>query len=302
MDKGKQFELYAPDKINNAKLLTAAASGTSEWHEARASSIGGSQIGAVLGLNQYESAFSLWAKKTGQVSDFVEDNWAMKFGRAFEEPLLRLWQNENPSFDVYTTGIYQDGTDPFLTASPDALAHNPETGEYIVLEVKTARNYWTDVPPSYRAQVVQYMDVLGLSRAIILGIAGWDWQEYIIELDQFEADAQRAAARRLWKHVMDNTQPDFDGADVTYETVRKMNPDIDLEAEVYIDGVWDLANAQTELDEAKAKFNRQKSEVLSIMGNARHAYFEHDGEKIIVATRQGRGDGIPFLKIKKGKK
>lgn len=296
------MEQHAPQNFNTAKLVTTAEPRTSDWFEARIDSIGGSEVGAILGLNEYESAFSLWAKKTGRVSDFVEDNWAMKFGRAFETPLLAIWQDENPGWNVYTTGTYQDGTDAFMKANPDALAHNPETDEWIILEVKTARNYWTDVPPSYRAQLIHYMDIMGVQRGIILGIAGWEWQEHVIELDRFEADAQRDAVRRFWKYVLDDKQPDFDGADVTYETVRKLHPDIDPDAEIEIDGVWQLANAQDKFDEAKRELNRHKSEVLNMMGNARHAYFEHDGEKIRVATRQARRDGNPYLTIRKGRK
>jgi len=44
-----------------------------------------------------------------------------------------------------------------------------------------------------------------------------------------------------------------------------------------------------------------KSEVLSSMGKAKHAYIEHDGATIRVASRQSRGGGKPFLIVKKSK-
>jgi len=38
------------------------------------------------------------------------------------------------------------------------------------------------------------------------------------------------------------------------------------------------------------------------MGKAKHAYFEHEGKKIRVASRQARNGGRPYLVVnKKGK-
>ena len=51
--------LHAPEDFNGAKLLGVFESGTSEWHEARADGIGGSEVGTILGLNPWESPYYL---------------------------------------------------------------------------------------------------------------------------------------------------------------------------------------------------------------------------------------------------
>ena len=41
-----------------------------EWLSLRGNYIGGSDAGAVVGLNPYKSAYALWAEKTGQTPPF----------------------------------------------------------------------------------------------------------------------------------------------------------------------------------------------------------------------------------------
>jgi putative phage-type endonuclease len=292
------FEVYAPDTFNTAKLVGVFESGTSAWHEAREDGIGGSEIGTILGFNPYESAYALWAKRLGKIPTEPVDNWSVRFGNAFEKPILGLWAAEHPEYEVFTTGTYADGLDGFLRANPDALARHRESGEWVVVEIKTARLGWQETPPAYVAQITQYMDVLDIPRAVIVAVAGWSWEERWYELDKFEASAQRLAARRFWADLTNDTKPTFDGSESTYKAVRAMHPDIDPEEEVEIDGGHTLVLAAQEFVKAQNALNLAKSEVLDLMGNAKHAYIEHNGEKIRIASRQARRDGVPFLVVK----
>jgi hypothetical protein len=79
-----------------------------------------------------------------------------------------------------------------------------------------------------------------------------------------------------------------------------MNPYIDDE-EIEIDGLHALPLAQEAFDKAEAELRKQKSEVLNAMGRAKHAFIEVEGQKIRLASRQARGDGVPYLVVKKGK-
>jgi len=295
------FEVYAPEKINNANLIGVFEDGTSEWHEARADGIGGSEVSAILGLNDFESPYSLWAKKTGVIPIVPVENWSVRFGKAFEDPILKLWAEDNPDYTVYKTGTYADGEDPFMRANPDALAQH-EDGSWIVIEIKTSRNSWNSTPDGYRAQVTHYMDILGITKSVIVAVAGWNYYEDWIDYDEFEASAQRKAIREFWTYIESGDEPDFDGSEVTYEILRKQNPELDPELAVEIDGIHQLWHLQEQADKAKKELNKTKSEVLRLMGKAKYAYFEHEGEKHVVATRQSRLDGLPYLVIKKGKK
>lgn len=298
MNEGKNIGHYSPKKFNTATLLHNEPTGSDGWAESRRHGIGGSEVGTILGLNEYKSAYTLWAERTGQVETEPVDNWSVRFGRNFERPILEMWAEDNPEWSVFTTGTYS-GAVPYMQASPDAIAKNRQTGEWIVLEIKTARYAWTEVPPSYLAQLTHYLDVLGVARGVIVAVAGWNWFEEWVEFDSWQAQAQRIALANFWESVETDNAPDWDGSDSTYETVRKMHPDIDPELEVEIDGGHLLANLNSAFEQAKADLNQAKSEVLDAMGKARRAYFEHDGEKHYFATRQARGNNPPFLVLKK---
>ena len=275
------------------------AQDSDEWHAVRAGGIGGSDIGTILGLNPYVSPYYLWGEKTGQIAPKELDSFAVTLGRTLEPVILdQLLPMMQPDWEIHRTGTWQHEEYPFMLANPDALAKID--GEWAVIEVKTSRNYWHEVPPHYRAQVLHYMNILGVKRGYICGLVGMDWVMHEIPFDEFEAKVIEQKAREFWQLVTTGTEPDFDGALSTYEAVREMHPEIDG-SEIEIDGGHLLALAQQRFDEAEAELRKQKSEVMRLMGNAQHAYIEHEGKQFRVASRQARGGGKPFLVVNRGK-
>lgn len=291
--------LHAPKTFNKAKLLGTFENGSPEWHEARADGIGGSEVGTILGLNPWESPFYLWASKTDNIPPKVLDSFAVKLGNYLEPVILdTILPDQHPDWEIFRTGTYQHPTIPYLHANPDALAK--VDGEWVVVEVKTSRNYWSEVPPAYRAQVMHYMNIMGIKRGVVIGLVGMDWVEHWIEFDDFEAQVIEQKCAEFWQLVVNNEQPNYDGSESTFEAVREMHPDIDG-TEVEIDGAHYLTLAQSKFDEAEAELRLAKSEVIAKMGTAQHCYIEHEGEKIRVASRQSRKGSRPFLVVYKAK-
>jgi putative phage-type endonuclease len=289
------MQTYAPKEINGATLLGTFEPDSKDWHDARAKGIGGSEVGTIMGLNQWESAFTLASKRLGLIETEPLTSMAVKLGKILEAPILDLFASEHPDLEVMTTGTYSRG---YLHANPDALAKNQD-GELIVVEVKTSRNYWSEVPPSYIAQVQHYLDVLDLNRAVIVSLVGMDYKEYWIDRDEFQIENQRFMVEQFWNGLQTGTLPDWDGSTSTYETVRALHPLINQGEEVEIDGAHYLVTAQLAYDEAEAELNKAKSQVMDAMGNAEHAYIEHEGERYRVASRRARGVSKPYLVIHK---
>jgi putative phage-type endonuclease len=293
------MKVHAPQEFNKAKLVGLFESGTSEWHEARADSIGGSEIGTIMGLNPWESAFTLMAKKLGAIENPPIDNWSVRFGQKFEQPILDLFQEEHPDFEIFTTGTYSHPKHPFMHANPDALAK--VDGEWVIVEVKTSKNYWYEIPPQYIQQVRHYMAVMGVQRAVIVGVVNMSWVEHWVDRDEFEEQIIIERATEFYQMMKDGEMPLWDGSESTFETVRKMHPLI-TDDEVEIEGAVDLVQLQDKVDEAQAELNKAKSQVLDSMGTAKHAFVEYQGERFRIASRQARGMGAPYLVInKKGK-
>lgn len=294
------MKTHAPEQFGNATLLGVFETGTEEWHKARNMSIGGSDISTICGLNPFQSAYHLWAVKTGKIPGIVEENWAIRFGKAFEEPILNLWAEEHPEYEVFRTGTYQDNLLPFRHANPDALARHKETGEWIVIEVKTGRQTWETVPAGYVAQVNHYMDILDLDRAVIVAVAGMTWYDFEVKRDEFEIDVQRQKAIDFMECLFADQKPEWDGSESTYEAVRWQHPEI-ADEEVEIEDLHYLVNAQDAYDKAAEELRLIKSKVMDVMGKAKSAYMEHEGKRYKVCSRQAKKDGLPYLIVHKRK-
>lgn len=289
---------YAPETINGARLLGNYASGSPEWHAERSNGIGGSEVGTILGLNPYESAYALWAKKSGLIPSEIKENWAIRFGKAFEEPILRLWAEEHPEWEVMTTGTYADGDCEYRHANPDAIARNIKTGELMVLEVKTARQTWESVPPAYIAQVQHYMGVLKIQLGMIVAVAGMTWNEYEVPFSQGQINVQNEYIDAFWHSVQSGHKPEWDGSESTYNVVRAENPEIELR-EVDLGQVGrELLKAQEKADSANRELLRLKSVVLDKMGTAKWGAIDTKGGPERICSRQLRA-GTPSLVINK---
>jgi len=284
------------EDIGTGVFASDAQSNTPEWHAERAKGIGGSELGAILGLNPYESAYSLWHKKMGLVEDKIEPNWSIRFGNAFERPILELFAEEHPELDIYETGSFFHKEHTWMRANPDALARDRDTGEWQIIEVKTARAGWDEIPKHYISQVQWYMSVMGITKATIVAVAGWNYLEQEIEFDPFVDSVNFTAAQRFYNSLTSGEKPDWDGSRSTYETVRLLHPDIsDESVEVPQELASGLIESNNRFLLAQTELNKMKSQVYDAMGKAKQA--TSSGE--VFATRQARGFGKPYLVIRK---
>jgi len=71
--------------------FVALEQGTNEWHAWRATKVTASDVGAVMGLSPFETAFGLWEKKIGARPP-TPDNPAMARGRALEPQAREAWE------------------------------------------------------------------------------------------------------------------------------------------------------------------------------------------------------------------
>lgn len=292
------------DQITGASFLGAWADDSPEWHAARQEPgiITGSMIGSICGLNRFESPATRWFKAMKMIDDTVEPNINMKIGKALEGPILDLYASENPGLTIYRTGTWQSIYEPWMRANPDAL-YLDENGELGLIEVKFSSYNWNgEVPRSYRAQILWYLGCLGLSKARLVGLVDSRWTEIVIDFDPIEFGWMMDKAAEF-RGLMDaGTPPEWDGAENTLETARKLHPDIeDREEEVAEQLGLDLVNVACEIDELTIKLNELKSRTLDQMGKAKVGVINTSQGKFVVATRSAKKGGTPFLQIKKGK-
>lgn len=277
--------------------------GTEDWVQARSTRLGGSEIAAVLGLSPFESRFSLWHRKMGTIGA-TEQRPEMEWGNRLEPVVLAKFF-EGPNRHQYggQPGSYLHPERPWQMASPDALVSYGTQLDALV-EAKTALydDNWgpsgtDEIPVYYRCQVLWNLNVFGLRRAHIpVLIGGWDYREYVIELDdraQADTDILLRVGREFSDFLTSGQRPDIDAHDQTLQVVRQLHPDIELD-DVEIDSAlaaWYLADNARE-KEAKAGKQHAASRILDRLGKARNAVTP-DGERI--AYRKPNGDHPPFL-------
>jgi putative phage-type endonuclease len=286
-------------ELGDAVFLGNYESGSEEWHNLRNedAAIGGSDIGAIAGLSPWESAITKWAKKTGKISDDVEPNMSMRLGNKLETPILEIFAEEHPDYEIFTTGTWAHKDFSWQRANPDALYRKPD-GTWGIIEVKFSRDYWSEVPQHYRAQVLWYMNVFAIQEAVLVALAGSSYQEFDVEWDSFEATSLIAAAYRFRESVLKEEMPDWDGSNSTFETIRAMNPKIE-DGEEHLDelGVH-YFNALSDYEQTEKRLTELKSRVLKAMAGKKRGivYGEH------AISLRARGMGNPYIHNEKGKK
>jgi putative phage-type endonuclease len=286
------------NELQDAVLLGDFANGSPEWHELRnePGAVGGSDIAAIAGLSTWESAITKWAKKTGQIPDEVAPNMSMKLGTKLEAPILELFADEHPELEIYETGTWANKTYDWARANLDGLYKDAD-GNWGIIEVKFSRDYWTQVPQSYRAQVLWYMKVFGIRQAKLVALAGSSYMEFDIEWDEFEAQTLWESALRFRQACLDLKMPDWDGSNSTLETIRALSPNIeDGEADLDELGVH-YFNSVQDAEKANKLMTDLKARVIKAMEGKKRGiiYGEH------LLSLRSRAGGAPYLHHEKGK-
>lgn len=292
--------------VSKATCLGVFESGSPEWHQQRAMGIGGSEISTICGLNRWESAFTLWAKKTGRINGELKQSEPMFWGSRLEAVILDEFAARNPELEVEVNPGTWHGQNIWEIANPDAVFRDKD-GEFGIIEVKTAayaddwnlpaegvRGTAADVPNYYLTQVQWYLRIMGFKSAIVVALfSGNKYREFDVPADRFQQVTDFELAEHFWNLVQDDKQPDWDGSTSTYESVRALHPNIDG-SEIEIDPTIASAylNAVSALDNVDNVVKRLKSEILDSMGDAKVGLVSG---RAFVKRQAGRNGAAPFL-------
>jgi putative phage-type endonuclease len=165
--------------------LIPAEPGTAEWLAARRAGVTATDIVTILGLSTWDSAYSLFWRKLGQVPD-VPDNDRFRLGRQLENYVIARWGEEHGMLPQWPAGLYRHSGRTWQLATLDGLLL--VSGEPV--EVKTwadaDRPSWQDGPPGkVRAQVLWQMDVMDVAvgHVGVVFLPSGEFRSYVIEHD-----------------------------------------------------------------------------------------------------------------------
>lgn len=281
----------AIEALGKAKFIGSFESGSPEWHAARAG-IGGSDVGVIMGKSQYKSPYTLWAEK----SNLIDNNSStipMRLGTALEPAIRQFFKDENEEWlIVHNTGTWQSTEFDWMKANPDGIIEWAD-GTFGVLEIKHSAVYVTEIPESWKLQVLWYLYVLGLKRGVVCAVIGGRYTEFEVVWDETLVLDMKGRVRGFYGLVESGIEPNFDGANSTYETVRELSDGL-VDGELDLGNFWvDLAAAKAIYEAAEENFTKHKTAVLAFLNGTKYGNWQ--GERVVALQAR---NGKPYITFK----
>ena len=197
--------------------ISTAGMGRKGWLELRRTGIGGSDAGAVCGMNPYSSPMKVFRDKTSEVVE-EQDSEAIRIGHDLEDYVAQRFTEATGLKVRKSNFMYRSVENPFMIADIDRLIVGEDAG----LECKTVSAYnadkWKDgeIPLHYVMQCYHYMAVTGKRTWYIAAvILGREFTYRKLEWDDSVIFGLIAAEKAFWEnHVMKRSIPEPDGSKV----------------------------------------------------------------------------------------
>ena len=246
------------------KVVSTRKMSHDEWLWYRRQGIGGSDAGAICGVNPFSSPISVYHDKTSDEAEET-DSETMRQGRDLEEYVARRFMEETGKKVRKSNYLYRSTEYPFMQANVDRLV----VGEAAGLECKTASAWnedkWKDgaVPDHYFIQCQHYMAVTGMDAwYIAVVILGRDFKWKRIERDDDLIASLCIIEADFWNnHVVPRVLPDPDGSAIYDDILEKYFHNVRKEHTVQLIGHDEDLRRRGELDGLIKKLSEEKNEI-----------------------------------------
>lgn len=272
-----------------------------QWLEFRRLGLGGSDMGAVLGLNDWRSPVEVYLDKTGQGEE-MPDNLAMWLGRELEAPVAGKYAEETGNQVCNYDYMLHDpeyrlvgNVDRLVIPEGAKVAHKPggEITTPLGLEIKTSGAVLWDgeIPQSYIAQVHTYMALAPRLEAIDIFVL-FRGNPVATELhtetrDDTVADFIRDQAKHFWeRHVLERSPPE----PTSEQDCRKLwsrSKGLPLKADAdAIKAVRALRDVRARAKELEAEEEALRAQIMATLGE--FSDLQDAGGKNLVTWRQSK--------------
>ncbi|MGL4981675.1 MAG: YqaJ viral recombinase family protein [Treponemataceae bacterium] len=257
-----------------------------QWLELREKGIGGSDAGAICGLNKYATPLSVYFSKNG-LNNF-KGNKATEWGNILESP-VREKAREDLGVTIETVdGMFTSIKYPFMVANLDGLVFvdgEKEISNTTVSglgghEIKTSRtgDGFTkhEIPDSYYPQVQHYMAVTGLKYFVLTVyiIDKYEGTHYVVQRNDVFIFDLIQKEKDFWENnIIANVMPEPTGNDYESKLVDNItsfikNPVIELPNE-YEDLIAEERFLAAQIKELETKRTLAKEKIkIAIFENS----------------------------------
>lgn len=255
------------------------------WRKLRQTGIGGSDAGAICGVNPYARPIDVYQNKTGKLQQ-EEESEAIRIGHDLEKYVAERFTEATGLKVRRSNYMYRSVEHPFMLADVDRLVVGEDAG----LECKTANAFnedkWEDgrIPLHYLMQCYHYMAVTGRRTWYIAAlIMGRQFVYYKITWDEEVIAGLIAKEEEFWKnHVLAKVLPRPDGTDSYTDFLNEYFHTAEKGKMVKLQGFDEMLAKRIELDDQIKALSTEKSrieqEIKLAMGDAEKA--ETEGYRI----------------------
>lgn len=164
------------DSIQNylkQNAISGISQNTDEWAGMRHNTIGGSEVSALLGVNDYKSRYELFTEKTRALLNGHREsvkNVAIAWGNLFEPVAERIFstaymhETGRKCSDIHGADAFMVDKENSMSLSPDGLVYDHDTDEVLLLEIKCPyRRRRHELPGYYLPQIIYGMNFIDIA-------------------------------------------------------------------------------------------------------------------------------------------
>lgn len=202
MEKELILKAYGLSKNPNLEILEYGDE--NDWLELRKKGLGGSDMGAIMGLNKYSSPLKVYMDKVENIREDVSKKSAVRKGKDLESLIRTLYVTPYLGDQGYSVRTLQhiliNNIYPWIRANLDGIAVNMDNPQdytkHIGIEIKVvtpfAEDAWNGedycgVPASYYAQCQTYMLVTGVQKFVLCALFENNWEMHYYDIPRDEA-------------------------------------------------------------------------------------------------------------------
>lgn len=178
----------------------------------RKKGVGGSEVAAILGLDEYSSPYKVWLDKTGRET-FNVDNKYTQAGNILEDAVSKFFETKTNYRIIKASATSKTLVHPkyeFAVGTPDRrYFHSSSIGKGI-LECKTTQHAYDDVPQKWFIQLQWYLGIIGYNFGSVAWLErGLDFKYKEFEYDPEFFEYMISAVHRFWHdNVLKDVPPD----------------------------------------------------------------------------------------------
>lgn len=291
--------MFIPQVETKYKPTKVSPSSEDHWKELRQKGVGGSEIGAILGINKYRTGYDVWLEKTGRKINNV-DNQYVRVGKKIETAVASLAE-EDHNIAINKSSIpdilYIHPEKPHLRVTPDRIYWNLnlERNNQGILECK---NTLKDINPeeikNWDVQVIYAMTILGVKFGMLAWLerGAYRWYKYY-EMNQENIDYAKYIIEEIdhfWNdHVLKDVPPEPKTGMETEEMYEKENAEETITA---TDKIKESVERLRQVKEKKKEYEEEEKQLkndIKIFMRSAEVITDETGENKLAKWKKVNG-------------